>query len=275
MRSLVGVVVAVLAVTAGCSGGSDGEAQARPTPARSTAPSMSLASVDVAWPRAGDELDAPKVPAAPGGFPAGLISRMAGVLTDWATETTLDDDVRHSGSPVDEVADELPAEVDAALRAQTKDAVSPRLRIANVLADDVDVVGAPAVTTAWKVAADTDEAGRRFVLLQLQTRAAYEVRTGADGPVRVIGVLRVHGLSAYPGTTTDFGVSGGWQEFGAGDCALALDDHLVPDTDIAKVRRDLATFVEVGDGDQLVMPALDDEEQVDVQYLKRCRDSAT
>ena len=125
----------------------------------------------------------------------------------------------------------------------------------------------PMITTAWKVSTAKDDGGRAYVLLELQTRAAYEVRV-KDGPSRVIGVLRVHGLSAYADTTDDFGVSGSWQEFGAGDCALALDD------DTAEALKDLRTFIEVGDGSKLVMPKLGVEEQVDEEYLKRCRDGS-
>lgn len=50
--------------------------------------------------------------------------------------------------------------------------------------------------------------GERYVRLELQTRAAYEVWLGDDAPTRVIGVLRVHGVSAYREMTDDLGVSG-------------------------------------------------------------------
>lgn len=214
-------------------------------------------------------------PAAPDGFSGDLVARMADELEDWATATTVDADVWHSDVPLDQVTGALPAAVGAALRKQATGAVSPGLAVANVFADEVKVVGAPLVTTAWKASTETDEAGQPYLLLELQTRAAYEVRLGDDASTSVIGVLRVHGLSAYPDTTDDFGVSSGWQEFGAGDCALALDDQLVPDADADGTARDLKTFVTVGDGDTLTMPPLDDEEQVDAEYLQRCRNSAT
>jgi len=274
MRRLVGALAAVLLVSAGCTGGSDPEPE--PVPVVTTnAPSIRLDSLDVDWPVAGVKLDVGKPPAAPDGFDADLITRMESILTDWARVTTIDDEVWHSLAPVEQVIGTLPPAVGTALGEQTEDAVSPELAVANVFGDQVTVVGAPIITTAWNVSTQTDEAGAQYVLLELQTRAAYEVRLGGDAPTRVIGMLRVHGLSAYPETTDDFGVTGGWQEFGASDCALALDDDLVPDTDLDQTVRDLKTFVAVGDGKTLEMPTLNAEEQVDADYLERCRDGAT
>lgn len=274
MHKLLGLLAAVLLVSAGCTGGSEPE----PEPvavATTDAPAVGLASLGVDWPVAGAKLDVGDLPAAPDGFDADLIARMESILTDWARVTTIDDEVWHSRAPVEQVIGTLPPAVGSALGEQTKDAVSPELAVANVFAHGVTVIGAPIVTTAWKMSTPTDEAGVKYVLLELQTRAAYEVRRGADAPTRVIGMLRVHGLSAYPDTTEDFGVTGGWQEFGASDCALALDDNLVPDTDVDATVRDLKTFVAVGDRKKLTMPTLNAEEQVDSKYLKRCRDGAT
>lgn len=262
MRRLVGALIAVLLACAACTSGSD--ADPAPAAASSTAdPAVTLSSVGIDWPEAQDELTPSDRPATPDGFDDEMLDRMAGVLTDWAQVSTLDQDA------------ELPAEVDTAWREQTKDAVSPELAIANVFGKDVTVVGAPRVTTAWKQSTEDDESGRQYVLLELQTRAAYEVRLGDDPATRVIGVLRVHGLSAYPDTTDDFGVSGGWQEFGAADCALALDDALVPDDDVDAAKLDLQTFVTIGDGATVEMPSLGAEQQVDADYLKRCRATTT
>lgn len=264
MRTLVGALVAILLACTACTSGADDDAEPQPAAASSTEdPAVSFASVGIDWPEAEDDLVPADRPATPDGFDDELLDRMAGILTGWAQVSTLDQDA------------ELPAEVDTAWREQTKDAVSPELAIANVFGDDVTVVGKPRVTTAWKQSTEVDDAGKEYVLLELQTRAAYEVRVGDDTPTRVIGVLRVHGLSAYPDTTDDLGVSGGWQEFGATDCALALDDALVPDGNLDAARLDLQTFVTIGDGTTLEMPSLGAEQQVDAEYLKRCRASAT
>jgi hypothetical protein len=196
---------------------------------------------------------------------------MATVLTKWATVAAVDDAVWHSTDPFTDVKKALPAKAAATLAKQVKGEVSPHLGVANVFGKDLTVVGTPMITSAWKITTDKDEAGKPYVLLELQTRAAYEVRLG-DGSTRVIGVLRVHGLSAYQDTTDDFGVGGGWQEFGAGDCALALDDALEPDSDRAQGLKDLKTFIRIGKGTKLEMPKLPVQEQVDSEYLKRCRD---
>lgn len=264
-------------VAAGCTSttGDDAPPPAPRTSATSDVPALSLTSLGIDWPRVGSTLDVSAVPSAPEGFDDALLGRMADVLEAWATATTTDPDVWQGDAPVDTVTATLPAKAGAALRQQTADAVSPELGVANVFGDDVTVVGEPRVTTAWKVSTQDDDSGQQYVLLELQTRAAYEVRLGDDGPTQVVGVLRVHGLSAYPGTTDDFGVSGGWQEFGASDCALALDDDLVPANDSEDAADDLATFADVGGQPSLRMPALDSDEQVDEAYLQRCRDSTT
>jgi hypothetical protein len=260
----------------GCSSPDDAPAPAPTTSSSAPADaSTSLDAVGVDWPRSGTTLDVAAAPDAPDGFDDALVGRMADVLTAWGAATTVDPDVWHADAPADVVAEALPPASGAALVQQTSAAVSPELAVANVFADDVEVVGEPAVTTAWKVATETDDDGQRYVVLQLQTRAAYEVRLGDGGPIRVVGVLRVHGLSAYPGTTDDFGVTTGWQEFGAGNCALALDDDLVPDDDPAAAAEDLATFVDVGDQPAVRMPALDDDDRVDDAYLARCRNGTT
>lgn len=273
MRSWVVVLVSVLAVTAGCSAGSDAPAPRAEPSASAEEAAVSLSSLGIDWPRA-TRVDAAEPPAAPRGFDDQLVSRMADVLTTWAQASTVDPDVWHSEAPDQRLAAALPAKVASMLSEQTSGAVSPRLAVANVFGPDVTVVGEPRVTTAWKASTKADEFGTDYLQLELQTRAAYEVRIG-DGPTRVIGVLRVHGLTAYPRTTDDFGVTTGWQEFGAGDCALAIDDQLVPDDDVAAAKDDLATFVDVGDQDAVRMPALGSQEKVDAAYLQRCRDSAT
>jgi hypothetical protein len=276
MRRLGGVLVAVLLVCTACTSSADDGTVAEPTASSSAPdPSTSFAAVGVDWPETGAKLAPGAPPPAPAGFDDALLGRMADTLIDWAQVSALDEDVRHSADPAAAVAAVLPDPVAAALAAQTEGTVSPRLAAANVFGDDITVVGAPRVTTAWKTSTQSDDAGREYVLLELQTRAAYEVRVGPGGPVRVVGVLRVHGLSAYPGTTDDFGVSGGWQEFGAVDCALALDDDLTPDGDLQASADELATFVQVGAGPTVEMPSLGDEQKVDAEYLQRCRDSRT
>lgn len=274
MRRLLGALIGVTLACGACTSGSADD-EAKPSPATPEAPAVSLASLGIDWPAADGGLEPADPPPAPAGFDDGRFARMAGILTDWAQLTTLDEDVRYSAQPVEQIAEAF-SDADAAdLREEAAAAVSPGLMVANVFGDEVTVVGAPRVTTAWDVSTETDDAGEQYTRLALQTRAAYEVRLGDDAPTRVIGVLRVHALNAYRDTTDDFGLSWAWQEFGALDCALALDDDLVPEDDLDAAERDLKTFIEVGAGEKLVMPPLPREEQVDKDYLERCRNGMT
>jgi hypothetical protein len=268
MRRLPALVLAVAALCAACTSGSD---EPSPRPDAGTNGAVTLESLDLGWPKAQGKLVVPRLPAAPEGFDEATLNRMATVLEKWARLSTVDDGMWHSGDPLSDIRTVLPEDAAETYEQQIKGQVSPHLAFANVFRDDVTVVGSPMITSAWRVSADKDPANERFMRLELQTRAAYEVRLGDSG-TRVIGVLRVHSLSAYNDTSDDFGVGGGWQEFGAGDCALALDDALVPDSDRAEALKDLKTFIRVGNGKKLEMPALPAQDQVDAEYLQRCRD---
>jgi len=232
---------------------------------------VTFQSLDLDWPKAQGKLEVPQLPAAPDGFEAGTLDRMAAVLEKWARLSTVDEGMWHSDDPLSDIRAVLPKDAAETYEQQLKGQVSPHLAVANVFGDDVTVVGSPMITSAWKVSTDKDPANEAFMSLELQTRGAYEVRLD-NGDTHVIGVLRVHSLSAYKDTVDDFGVGGGWQEFGAGDCDLALDDALVPDSDRDESLKDLKTFIRVGKGTKLEMPELPAQERVDAEYLKRCRD---
>ena len=268
MRRLPALVLAVAALCPACTSGSD---EPSPKPAPNATRPISLESLDLDWPKAQGELDPPELPAAPEGFSAKTLDQMATVLEKWARLSTVDENTWHSDIPFSDIRTVLPKDAAETYEQQIKGQVSPNLAVANVFRHDVTVIGSPLITSAWKVSTEKDPANERFMRLDLQTRAAYEVRLG-NGSSRVIGVLRVHSLSAYKDTTDDFGVGGGWQEFGAGDCALALDDALVPDSDRAESLKDLKTFIRVGGDSKLEMPELPAGDKVDAEYLKRCRD---
>lgn len=268
MRRLSALLLTIAMVCTGCTSGSD---DPTPSPTKAEATSVTLASLDLDWPRAEGTFDPPKVPAAPSGFDDAQVDRMAKILTKWSRLAAVDEGMWRSDMPLSDVRPVLPDEAAGTLEQQLRGEVSPNLAVANVFGKKVKVIGSPQVTSAWHVSADKDPANETFVRVELQTRTAYEVKLG-NGPSRVIGVLRVQGLSAYPDTTDDYGVSGGWQEFGAGDCALALDDALVPDSDTDEAAKDLETFIRVGSGSKLEMPELGVQEQVDAEYLKRCRE---
>ena len=162
-----------------------------------------------------------------------------------------------------------PKAIGSQIEKLTADKVSPRLAAANVFADDVEVIGDPLISTAWK-AASVERDGAPSLSLKLQTRAAYQVRLDG-GPERVIAVLRVHELITREGETGDIGVGYSWQEFGASDCTLALDDALSPDGEAGPARQDLDRFVSATSDDTLQMPPLPEGETVDQDYLDRCR----
>lgn len=270
MRKLLGVLVVVLLAGAGCTSGSDEPEETPSAAATSSARVVTLDSLELDWPTSDGTLDPGEPPAAPDGVSEGVYNQMTRDLVAWATASTVDENLWRSEEPLADLVDVLPANTAAKLRKQAEGQTSPRLAVANVFSDRVTVVGSPQVTTAWKVTTVDDDA-RPYVVLELQTRAAYEVRLGANGPSRVIGMLRVHALSAFDDTTDDFGVSGAWQEFGAGDCSLALDDSLIPDADLDGSAAEIKKFIAVGSKDEVVMPDLGKEEQVDSEYLQRCR----
>lgn len=260
---LIGTLVCALLLVSGCTGGDD---DSLPAPDQIT-----IDSLDLDWPQAqGDTLDPTAPPEVPKGFDETRYGRMVDALTTWASATTLDAEVRSSDDPAAAVGADLPDAIGSQVSELGAQTVSPRLAVANVFADDVTVLGEPRITTAWR-AETIERDGAPALSLKLQTRTAYEVRIGEDGPKRVIGMLRVHELITRTGETGDIGVGFSWQEFGASDCTLALDDALRPDQETAPAREDLATFVEVGSGDTVEMPDLGDGETVDQEYLDRCR----
>lgn len=118
------------------------------------------------------------------------------------------------------------------------------------------------MTAVWDTTADDES-----VTVSLQTRTAYEVRND-EGLVRVIGVLRTQG--AIAGAADGWGTVTGWQEFGAGDCAIVLDGFLTPGGDADDQITDLTEFAEIGNGDEAVTPALPEDEQVDEDFARAC-----
>lgn len=261
MRLFAALACALLLV-AGCTGSVDGGSQ-------QSEAEITFESIGLDWPAATDRIATVDPPELPEGFNEARYQRIVDALNTWAVATTLEPDVRESDDPAKAVGAALPKAVGSQVRQLGTGSVSPRLAAANVFADDVSVIGKPRVTTAWS-AETTKRDGEPALSLKLQTRAAYEVRID-EGPTRVIGVLRVHELITREGETGPIGVGFGWQEFGASDCALALDDALRPDGDVGPAERDLRTFIDVGSGGTVEMPDLESVDTVDQEYLDRCK----
>jgi len=255
MRRPILCLVLATFVLASCSWlGGDEEAgegpSARPTPTEQ----MTLADLGIDdWPPA-DEPEIPDPPARPKGVSQEEYDRMAEAVRTWAVQAATD-----PGDVGDGLPDSLTRAIDDAVEAQ----VVPSLARATVLDDDLEVRDRR-MTAAWRTAREDGA-----VNLSLQTRTAYEVQA-PGGRVRVIGVLRTQGVVAVPGAEA-WGTIMGWQEFGAADCAIVLDEHLTPGGDADDQLADLTVFAGVGNADDAIVPALPDDEQVDEDFAQECR----
>lgn len=266
---MVSACLAVLVLSA-CTAPSQDDPGATAT---SSPSEQRLESLAIDWPTATPaDVDWPEVPGPPDGFDAALLDSMAGPLQDWAAAAALDPEVWTADEPPEDVLASLGERARGVLEDQVADTVSPRLALGNVFDEEWEVVGEPRMTSAWDVETRETAEGP-VVVLRLQTRTAYEVRS-PERVTRVVGVVRTHGLSGFPESGDDeLAPSLGWEEFGAAGCALALDDALVPDGGAA-ARDDLESFVDIGGTDTIAEPDLADEDTVDQEYLQRCRDGA-
>lgn len=225
------------------------------TPDPQPTPTEQISLVDLGiddWPSATAE-QFPEPPPRPDGVEAQEYDRMVSVIQTWALQAATEPEA---------VGEGLPEDLTDAIRDSVADQTSPALASGTVLDPGLDVVGTR-MTSAWKLESPGDE-----LQLSLQTRTAYEV-TAPDGPIRVIGVLRTQGLVTTPDAEV-WGTVMGWQEFGAADCAIALDDFLTPGGDADDQETDLTVFAEIGNGDEAISPALPEGEQVDEDFKRTC-----
>lgn len=253
-RPLLSLVLAsfVLGACSWLPGGDDpGEAsEAQPTPTRQ----MTLVDLGIDdWPKAQDA-PLPAPPEKPEGVSQEEYDRMVEAVERWARQAATDPDALGEGLP-----DTLVRAIEDAAQAQTV----PDLARVTVLDDELEVRDSR-MTAAWRVAREDGA-----VNLSLQTRTAYEVQA-PEGRVRVIGVLRTQGVVALPGAE-QWGTIMGWQEFGAADCAIALEQHLTPGGDLDDQLPDLTVFAGVGNADDAITPALPDDKQVDDDFAEACR----
>lgn len=229
-------------------------------------PARLFDSVGIDWPDAAlDDAEFASLPPAPAGFTESDIRRLAMPLQQWARRAALDPSVWQAKTPAVTVVDPLgPAA--APLRRAARHSVSPRLALANVFGPEVEILGPPRMTSAWR----TDVVRTRLgpaVRLRLQTRTAYAVST--DGRRGVVGVVRDHVLGGPRGSGTIGALStASWFEVGATGCALVTLDALVPQE--ATSAQDLAQFVRIGESDSYASPRLSSEQSVDADYARRC-----
>ncbi|MCD9155194.1 hypothetical protein [Aeromicrobium duanguangcaii] len=255
MRRPVLLLVLVSFVLAACTWGSDDSDRGdAPEPQPTPTTSISFDDLGVAnWPSP-DEARFPDPPARPEWLPAEEYARMVAAVRTWAVQAVASPDEVGAGLP-----DELAAMIDDA---GEDDEVASALAKGNVLDPGLEVL-ATGLTGAWTLSDDGESMN-----LALQTRAAYEVRI-PDGPVRVIGVLRTQGIIAGA-DSPEWGTIMGWQEFGAADCAIALDGFLTAGGDADDQQSDLATFTKIGNGDEAITPELPDDQLVDEDFKRRC-----
>lgn len=222
---------------------------AQPTPTER----LGLADLGIAqWPRANAAAIA-QPPAVPEGVTEQEYAQVVAALRTWAVQAATDPTTVGAG---------LPRGLGDAIDRATRDQTAPALARGNVLDPDLEVLDTT-MTTAWQV-----EPSGADTVIALQTRTAYEVRS-PGGPVRVIGVLRTQGVVLAPGSD-EWGTAMGWQEFGAADCVAAVDDVLTPGGDADDQESDLTVFVEIGNGDEVVTPALEDADRVDDDFRAQC-----
>ena len=252
MPRLVFALVFATFWLAGCGFGAT-EPGAPPTSTAKPSGGVTFSDVKISrWPEVSQQ-QVPGPPAAPAGLDQREYDQMVAATRSWALSAV---------AVPPSLSDELPAAVKTTLEETAAEQTAPRLTLVNALDPDVSVKAAR-MTAAWQVSKD----GPTYRVL-LQTRAAYEVAT-EDLGVRVIGVLRTQGVTTEADAES-WGVALGWQEFGADDCAVALEDFLTPGGDARKQAADLQVFVDAGNSAAIVTPQMRADDRVNKQFLNRC-----
>lgn len=216
------------------------------------------------WPAA-DPLTFADTPAAPSWFDEGRFDDLANALKMWTRASFVNETVREADDPRDELRSTIGYKYGSAIHNLMGDTPVPDVSAANVFAPDVEVLGAPVVTTAWKV-----EQIANGITIRLQSRGFYRVR-GPEGVESVVGVIRTNSLSA-PTEEWNGQVRPAyhWQVFGVEQCALATGDHLRPAEMDADTREDLQALVDAGNSRTLVKTPLGKSETVDEKMVARC-----
>ncbi|HPU14173.1 MAG TPA: hypothetical protein PLQ19_10300 [Aeromicrobium sp.] len=252
MSRLVFALVFATFWLAGCGLGA-AEPAAPATSSPSPLGEMTLSDLKIDhWPELSQQ-KIPEPPAAPAGLNQDEYDRMVAAVRSWALAAV---------AVPPSVSEDLPAAVRRTLEDTAAEQTAPELALVNVLDPDLELRSAK-MTAAWEVAND----GPTYRVI-LQTRAAYEVAT-ADLGVRVIGVLRSQGVTTEANAKS-WGVALGWQEFGAADCAVALEDFLTPGGDSGTQKSDLQIFVDAGNSASVVTPEMPADARVNKRFLNRC-----
>jgi len=261
---LLALVLVACRLTA-CSGGSSSRESSAPAATTPPAPEIALEELGVTWPEA-DPMDFAPAPKTPAGFDEDRFAQMVNTLRIWARANFIDETVRDADGPLVALKDKLGYEVGSITDLMRKE-VGQRVSAANVFGDDVEVLGPPVTTTAWKV-----EEGRDDAKVTLQVHGLYRVRQDG-GPERVIGVLRTNSIKGRR-LAWEYGLvsSHAWQVFGTETCPLALEDAFVPAKDLAEAKKDLAELVKSGNRGKVRSKFLGEVRAVDAKTVARCEE---
>lgn len=244
LRTFAAVLCVLVASVSGCSSENS-------TPESTQEKPLTLSDLDMeGW----TDLNAdpfPKAPKNPNKTTAKDYDRAAQILHQWALATL--------GSPEKTLA-AVPKEVRAEL-----DSIADAAPARNVSlgAQFADGLAAKSVwgTGAWR------ETSAKPLHLEFQTRVLWEL-DGGDGNVRLVGLVRTHAL-IDDGKSLSIGQS--WQEFGADDCALAIEEVIRPGGDVAEQNKDLRKFVDIANSPDVLPPNFSADDVVDDQFVERCR----
>lgn len=248
LRAIAFVFCVIVVTVSGCSSG-DPEAKARHEQP------LSLADLDMdGWVNLSTD-SLPQAPRNPNKVPAAKQERAELILHRWASaalgdpEQTLDSapkDVRHE---LELMADAGPAR-GVSLGTGFGEGLTVKSRWG---------------TGVWK------ETSAAPLHLEYQTRVLWELED-ADGQVRLVGMVRTHVL-VNDGESISIGQS--WQEFGADDCALVVEETIRPGGDVAEQNKDLRRFEEIANSAEVVSPDFSEDDVVDQEFANRCRAGAT
>lgn len=271
-RVLVVATVLASVLLASCGGESSGDEEAaKPsTPTTSAPPEPALTLTDLGvddWPL-GDEVEFASPPKAPSGIAQEKFDQFEYTLKEWMRAGFLDEEVRTADDPRQALRRALGVTWGMKLHTQMGQNPVPHVSAANVFADDVELLGPPAIGTAWKVG---DVNGGKT--LELQARAFYPVSVGG-GPATVVGVVRSHRLTTpLPGFYGDDQTGYTWQVFGTDRCALATQDVLLPEEPTAETTKDLRKVAAGGPGKYTKLD-LEKSETIDEKTVSRCKAEA-
>lgn len=176
-------------------------------------------------------------------------------LNTWAAATL---------GPAEDVVDSLPEDVRAHLATLVD--LGPAKNVALGAAIDPEfTVSSIWGTGAWQVVS------ARPLHVEFQTRVLWEL-VDNDGEKRLVALVRTHAWRADdPSIDGEVQLGQSWQEFGADDCALVVDEVIRPGGDVEQQNSDLEAFIKIANSSSVQPPRFSAEDVVDETFVERCR----